>query len=149
MGLFLIVYTLFRLVAMPAMIVRTRSRWGDLAIGAGSGLLGGLAAIPGPLTTLWCGMRGWNKDEQRGVYQPLNQAVILIAMIGYGYEGLLTREFGIISLYCVPASLAGMALGMMGYKRLDEAQFSRIVLSFLLLSGLMLAGLNIAGLMGT
>lgn len=147
-GLFLIVYTLFRIVVMPGMTVRLGGRLSDFAVGAGSGLLGGLAAIPAPLMTVWCGLRGWNKDEQRAAYQPFNQAIILMAMIGYGYEGLLTRELGIISLYCVPASLAGMALGMMGYKRLDEAQFSRAVLSLLLLSGFMLVSLNIMELMG-
>ncbi len=148
MGLFLVVYTLFRLFLMPGLAARTGSRLADLAVGAGGGLLGGFAAIPGPLTTVWCGLRGWSKDEQRGVYQPFNQTIILIAMIGYGLEGLLTRELGLMSLYCVPAALAGMRVGMVGYKRMDERQFQRVVLALLFASGLMLVTLNTVAILG-
>ncbi|MDH3580150.1 MAG: sulfite exporter TauE/SafE family protein [Hyphomicrobiales bacterium] len=142
MGLFLIVYTLFRLFVMPGLTFRTGSRLADIGVGVGSGVLSGFAAIPGPLTTVWSGLRGWSKDEQRGVYQPFNQIMILVAMIGFGMEGLLTRDLGIASLYCVPAALVGMGLGMMGYKRMDEVQFARVVLLLLLVSGLMLVILN-------
>ncbi|GAB4228283.1 MAG: sulfite exporter TauE/SafE family protein [Methyloligellaceae bacterium] len=148
MGAFLIAYTLFRLVLMPSVSLRLGSPVSDVAVGAGAGLLAGLAALPGPLTTVWCGLRGWSKDEQRAVYQPFNQTIILIAMAGYAFEGLLTRELAVVSLYCVPASLAGMVLGMAGYKRLNEAQFQKVVLLCLLLSGLMLVGLNVIELAG-
>lgn len=148
MGLFLIVYTLFRLLVIPGLEVRAGGRAADLAVGAGSGFLGGVAAIPGPLTTVWCGLRSWSKDEQRAVYQPFNQGILMVAMIGYGLEGLLTRELGIISLYCVPAALAGMALGMFGYRKLDEAQFQRLVLLLLLASGVMLVALNALAMAG-
>ena len=105
-------------------------------------MLGGFAAIPGPLTTVWCGLRGWSKDEQRAVYQPYNQIIILLAFAGYATQGLVTAELGRLALYCVPAALIGMALGMAGYKRLDEAQFQRIVMLLLFVSGVMLVVLN-------
>ncbi len=142
MGIFLIGYTLFRLLLLPGLTFKTADRRFDILVGTGAGLLCGLAAIPGPLTTVWSGMRGWSKDEQRAVYQPFNQSILVFSMIGYGFEGLLTRELGVISLYCVPAALAGMALGMIGYKRLGEDQFQRVVLLFLLASGCMLVTLN-------
>lgn len=148
MGLFLIVYTLFRLFVMPGLSFRTGSRLADIAVGAGGGLLSGLAGIPGPLTTVWCGLRNWSKDEQRGVYQPFNQIMILIAMIGFGLEGLLTRDLAIAALYCVPAALAGMGVGMLGYKRMDEAQFRRVVLLLLFASGIMLVTLNTVAVLG-
>lgn len=146
MGLFLIFYTLFRLLLLPELQIRRAGRGADVLVGAGGGLLCGIAAIPGPLTTVWCGLRGWTKDEQRGVYQPFNQGLLVFSLAGYAMNGLMTRELGIASLYCVPAALAGMWLGMMGYKRLDEEQFRRIVLWLLLASGLMLVGLNIVQL---
>ena len=138
MGGFLIVYTLFRLWLLPNLHLRWAGRLADLGIGAGGGVLGGLAGIPGPLTTVWCGLRGWNKDEQRAVYQPFNQSIILLAFCGYAYQGMVTAELGRLALYCVPASLAGMVIGMAGYKRLDEAQFRRVILVLLLISGAML-----------
>lgn len=148
MGVFLIAYTLFRLVLVPGLTTRIGSRRSDLAVGFGGGLLCGFAAIPGPLTTVWCGLRGWSKDEQRAVYQPLNQILLLVGLAGYALEGLFTPELGWAALYCVPASLAGMALGMAGYKRISEAQFQRLVLILLLASGLMLVGLNALSLAG-
>jgi uncharacterized membrane protein YfcA len=147
MGLFLIAYTLFRLFLVPRKAIRTGNRLADLAVGAGGGLLGGFAAIPGPLTTVWCGLRGWSKDEQRGVYQPFNQIILSVGLAGYALEGLMTRELGVAALYCVPAALTGMALGMAGYRRLDEMQFQRIVLLLLLASGLMLVTLNALAVM--
>jgi len=143
MGVFLILYTLFRLLLLPELQVRNAGWPADMAVGAGGGLLAGIAAIPGPLTTVWCGLRGWTKHEQRGVYQPFNQVLLLIALAGYGMEGLLTPQLGTAALWCVPASLAGMWLGMMGYKRLDEEQFRRVVLWLLLASGIMLVVLNV------
>jgi len=40
------------------------------------GILGGLTGLAGIVTTVWCGMRGWGKDEQRAVFQPVGVAVI-------------------------------------------------------------------------
>ncbi len=142
MGLFLIGYTAFRLMILPQIKLGNTGRTGDAMVGFGGGILGGFAAIPGPLTTVWCGLRGWSKDEQRGVYQPFNQIIILIAFAGYATQGLVTKELGVLALYCVPASLAGMGLGMAGYKRLDEKQFQRVVLLLLFASGVMLVILN-------
>lgn len=142
MGLFLIGYTAFRLLVLPKLTLQKAGRAGDAILGFGGGVLGGFAALPGPLTTVWCGLRGWSKDEQRGVYQPFNQIIILIAFAGYATQGFVTRELGILALYCVPASLAGMALGMAGYKRISEAQFQRLILWLLLASGFILVILN-------
>lgn len=142
-GVFLVGYAVLRLFFLPRMTLAATGRTGDLAVGVASGLIAGFAAIPGPLTTLWCGLRGWSKDEQRGVYQPFNQALLLVALAGYAMEGLMTRELGVAALYCVPTALAGMVLGMTGYKRLDEEQFRRVVLLFLLVSGVMLIALNV------
>lgn len=141
-GLFLIAYTLFRLMVLPSLKLTSAGRAGDALVGIGGGILGGFAAIPGPLTTVWCGLRGWSKDEQRAVYQPFNQTIILLAFAGYASQGLVTSELGLLAFYCVPAALAGMALGMAGYRRISEAQFQRIVLWLLLTSGVMLVVLN-------
>jgi len=142
MGIFLISYTSFRLLLLPNITLKKTGRLGDIIAGFGGGVLGGFAAIPAPFSTVWIGLRGWSKDEQRAVFQPFNQSIILIAFVGYATQGLVTKELGILALYCVPASLAGLLLGMAGYKRLDEAQFQRAVLLLLMGSGFMLVLLN-------
>lgn len=142
-GLFLIGYTLFRLIVVPNLTVRGTGQLMDAIVGLGGGILGGFAAIPGPITTVWCGLRGWSKDEQRAVYQPFNQTIILLALAGYASQGILTQEVGLLAFYCVPAALLGMAFGMAGYKRIGEAQFQKLILWLLLASGSMLIILNI------
>lgn len=141
-GVFLICYTLFRLLVLPKITLTRAGRAGDALVGIGGGVLGGIAAIPGPLTTVWCGLRGWTKDEQRAVYQPFNQTIILLALAGYATQGIITVELGLLAFYCVPASLVGMAMGMAGYKRISEAMFQKLVLWLLLASGVMLVILN-------
>ncbi len=141
-GLFLILYALFRLMILPQIRLAKAGRAGDVIAGFGGGVLGGFASIPAPFSTVWIGLRGWSKDEQRAVYQPFNQTIILVAFAGYATQGLVTWELWTLALYCVPAALAGMWLGMAGYKRLDEAQFERAVLWMLFISGFMLVALN-------
>jgi uncharacterized protein len=141
-GLFLIAYTAFRLLLLPKLTIQNPGRLGDVIAGFGGGVLGGFASIPAPFSTVWVGLRGWSKDEQRAVFQPFNQIIILAAFAGYATQGLVTKELGILALYCVPAALFGLMLGMAGYKRLDEAQFQRAVLWFLFVSGFMLVFLN-------
>src|SRR6266487_3872163 len=42
---------------------------GGRGIGFAGGILGGLAGLSGVLPTLWASVRGWGKDERRGVFQ--------------------------------------------------------------------------------
>jgi uncharacterized membrane protein YfcA len=44
-------------------------RVADAAIGFAGGILGALAGLSGPIPTLWASVRGWDKDERRGVFQ--------------------------------------------------------------------------------
>ena len=43
------------------------SRWGDGAVGLVGGVLGGIGGFAGSVPTLWCTLRGFNKDTQRAV----------------------------------------------------------------------------------
>lgn len=143
MGAFLVLYALFRLLVVPGLTVRPRGSGADLAVGFAGGILSGFAAIPGPLSTVWAGVRGWSKDEQRAVYQPFNQLLLLLAMLLFGWQGLITWDLLRVALYCVPAALLGAGVGMLFYRRLDERQFARLVLLLLLASGVMLVATNL------
>jgi uncharacterized protein len=55
----------------------------DVCAGFLGGITGGLAGFPGCFVTIWCGLKGWDKARQRGVYQPfilLMQPVTLLAI---------------------------------------------------------------------
>src|ERR1700687_3075743 len=54
-------------------------RVADAGIGFAGGILGGLAGLSGPLPILWASVRGWGKDERRGIFQIFNWTVLSAA----------------------------------------------------------------------
>jgi uncharacterized membrane protein YfcA len=136
-ALLLVIYSIYGLTK-PSFTPRKAGPLTDGGIGFANGLLGGLTGLPGFIITVWCQMRGWNKDEQRAVFQP----VILISMIIIGISlsagGAVTAET--LKLYGLglPVVLVGLWLGFKLYGKLDDATFRKLVLLLLLCSGLAL-----------
>ena len=83
-------------------------------------------------------MRGWTKNEQRGVNQPFNMTILATALLAAGVAGLLDRTFWIWAVITVPVSLVGARIGLMLYGRVNDAAFRQLVLVLLGLSGLTL-----------
>jgi uncharacterized membrane protein YfcA len=83
-------------------------------------------------------MRGWSKDVQRTVFQPVMLAAIVINAISLSIAGAVTAETVKLYLLGLPALLAGLWIGFKLYGRLDDAAFRKVVLLFLLVSGLAL-----------
>lgn len=138
MGVFLLAFSGFMLLGRP----RWRLAWGgraaDAAVGLLGGVLGGLAGLSGPLPIVWATLRGWGKDERRGVFQAFNLSVLAAALVSHAWAGLLTREVGRLALLALPGTLAGAWLGAATYRRLSERGFTRVVLFLLAVSGLLL-----------
>jgi uncharacterized membrane protein YfcA len=105
--------------------------------------MGGIAGLSGPLPTLWCGLRGWSKDAQRGVYQPYNLGVLGFTLGVYAVQGVVTARVLELALICLPMTLLGVWLGLRSYGRLDERQFRNLVLWLLLASGAVLTMSNL------
>ena len=119
--------------------IRSNRYW-DSFIGFLGGVCGGLASLSGPILTVWCGLRGWPKDEQRGTYQPFNFAMHVFALVAFGVAGLLTLELLKVVAISLPVTLISIWLGRRLYGRIDEVQFKRIILALLTLSGIALVG---------
>ena len=138
MGALLLAYSGFMLLGR----FRTRILWGgraaDGAVGFAGGVLGGLAGLSGPLPTMWATLRGWGKDERRGVFQAFNLAVLAAVAVAHAASGLLTAELGWLALLALPGTLAGTWLGARAYRRLSDQRFHEVVLSLLGMSGLTL-----------
>jgi uncharacterized protein len=66
-GVFLIGYGVYMLVRKTTMTTRYSLPVGDYCAGFLDGVTGGFAAFPGAFVTIWCGLKGWPKDQQRGV----------------------------------------------------------------------------------
>ncbi len=147
-GAVLVLYSVYSL-ARPAMkAVKRGGATADAGVGFLNGILGGLTGLAGILTTIWCGIRGWPKDEQRAVFQPIGVAIFAMSGLWLGVSGAVSTETAWFFVFGLPALLAGTWVGLKLYGRLDEAGFRKIVLLLLLVSGIALVVPAFAPLFG-
>ncbi len=136
-GCLLIVYSVVMLsIRRPVQI--NAGAPADGVVGFLGGVLGGLTGFAGALPTIWAGLRGWPKDEQRAVFQPYILLIQFLTLVWLGVQGAITLPALVSFMACVPAMLTGLWLGWRLYGRVDEHGFRRIVLWLLLLSGITL-----------
>ena len=87
---------------------------------------------------MWASVRGWGKDEWRGVFQAFNLSVLAAALVAHAASGLITAEVGRLVALAVPGITVGTWLGARAYRRLSDRRFHEVVLAPLLASGLFL-----------
>jgi len=114
---------------------RFGGRLADAMVGFAGGILGGLAGLSGPLPTLWASVRGWGKDERRGVFQTFNGTVLSASLCLHAGTGFVTREVLWLALLALPATISGAWLGARSYHALSDRNFRDVVLGLLFLSG--------------
>jgi uncharacterized membrane protein YfcA len=139
LGVFMIVYCPIMLFVPAGFKIDFGGSWANAVAGWVGGIFGGLGGLSGPIPTLWCTLRGMDKDSQRGIMQGFNIAMHITTMIGYFLAGtIITGEtwqhFGLIAVALVVPAL----LGAMLFRRLDTRAFRRLVLILLFISGLVL-----------
>jgi uncharacterized protein len=137
-GVLLVLYSLYALLRPAMSPVKAAGAALDAGVGFLNGLIGGITGLAGILVTIWCGLRGWTKDAQRTVFQPVAVATFLMGALWIGAKGAITAETMKLFLIGLPALFAGTWLGLRLYGRLNEAMFRRIVLVLLLASGVVL-----------
>jgi hypothetical protein len=116
----------------------------DAAVGFAGGILGGLAGLSGPLPTLWASVRGWTKDQRRGVFQIFNGTVLGAALCLQIANGFVKTDLVWLAMLALPGTLIGARLGMRTYQALSDRNFYDVVLALLFLSGLGLVWSSIA-----
>jgi uncharacterized membrane protein YfcA len=137
-GLLLAIFCLYS-IARPRLVPNeVGGRAADVGIGLLSGVLGGATGLGGILPTVWCNIRGWPKDEQRAVFQPVAVVIFAVSLVWLGGTGAVSSETAVLTLAGLPALLVGVWLGLKLYGRLDELAFRRMVLGLLFVSGLAL-----------
>jgi uncharacterized membrane protein YfcA len=137
-GILLIVYSGWVAFVRRPPVVTGGGRIADAAVGLTGGIMGGMASLSGPAPAIWAQLRGFGKDEQRGVNQPYNMSILLFALVSAAVAGFLDRTFFIWAAITVPTTLIGARIGLALYRKVDDAQFRRIVLILLMVSGITL-----------
>jgi uncharacterized membrane protein YfcA len=134
-GALLVIFSLYNLARPKLPEMKAAGRGADAAVGFLNGALGGATGLGGLLPTIWSGLRGWPRDEQRAVYQPTAVATFLMTIAAFGGVGIITPDAVRLFVIGLPALAAGSWLGWMLYGKLDEGAFRRVVLVLLFVSG--------------
>ncbi|MBI1359407.1 MAG: TSUP family transporter [Alphaproteobacteria bacterium] len=147
LGIFLLLYCPGMLFAPDRLALRWGGRWADAAIGWVGGVLGGIGGLAGGVPTLWCTLRGWDKDTQRGVMLGFNISMHVMTLASYVVAGgVITGRALQMFAIIAPALAIPVVLGTLVFRRLDQRAFRRVVLAMLFLSGVALVGSRAAAL---
>ncbi|MBB1603449.1 sulfite exporter TauE/SafE family protein [Variovorax sp. UMC13] len=138
LGGLLIVWCPAMLMAKRLPRIRFGGRLADGAVGLAGGVMGGIGGFTGTLPTLWCTLRGFDKDAQRAVIQNFNLSMLAVTMATYVATGIVTREMLPMFAIVAPAMLVPTLLGARLYVGISEARFRQLVLGLLTVSGVVL-----------
>jgi len=106
-GVMLLVFPTALYFSRVPMTFRLGGRAADAVVGFAGGILGGLAGLSGPLPTLWASVRGWTKDQRRGVFQIFNGTVLGAALCLQVASGFVERQVFWLALLALPGTLSG------------------------------------------
>jgi uncharacterized protein len=134
-GLLLLVFPTALYFNRRPLALSLGGRAADALVGFAGGVLGGLAGLSGPLPTLWASVRGWGKDERRGVFQTFNWTILTAAFCLQAGAGLMTKDVARFGLLALPGTILGAWLGARTYRVLSDRNFRDVVLGLLFLSG--------------
>jgi uncharacterized membrane protein YfcA len=137
-GIVLVAFSLYSLLRPKLRPVAGAGPLTDGTAGIASGIVGGATGLAGILPTIWASLRGWTKDEQRAVFQPVAVTIFIGCALWLGGTGSFDRPTLLLFLAGLPALLAGSWLGLRLYGRLDEAGFRKVILGLLLVAGMTL-----------
>jgi uncharacterized membrane protein YfcA len=135
-GLFLLVFPTALYFNRRPLAIRFGGKWADAGVGFAGGILGSLAGLSGPLPTLWASVRGWGKDERRGIFQTFNWTILFAALCLQVVTGLVDQKVLWLALVAVPGTLLGAFLGARVYHALSDRNFADVVLGLLIVSGI-------------
>lgn len=130
------------LVFCPAMLlsdriprIRAGGRVADALVGAVGGLMGGIGGFTGVAPSLWCTLRGLDKDLQRTVIQNFNLAALSASMAALVAAGAVRADMLPLFAIVLPALMLPSLLGDRVYRGLSPLGFRRVVLALLSCAG--------------
>jgi uncharacterized membrane protein YfcA len=133
LGGFLTTYGMYLLLRSPLRLQRNALA-GRVMVGALGGITGATAAFPGAFVTIWCAAHGWDKQQQRAIYQPFILGMQIVTLILLALLAPTTGMRPDLLAYVVPAIL-GAHLGLVVFSLLSSAQLNKVVSAFLVVSG--------------
>ncbi|MFN2348377.1 MAG: sulfite exporter TauE/SafE family protein [Thioalkalivibrio sp.] len=140
-GVLLVLYSIYMLTLTRLPVINPspmNALAADTGFGALGGFMGGSTGLNGVFPTLWSTLRGWNKSEQRGVFQPYILLVHTYTLMWFGGAGTMGRQTLIDLAWAMPFVVAGGYIGLQLFNRTSEAGFRKLLLGLFLISGVLL-----------
>lgn len=138
LGTLLVLWCPAMLMAKNLPRITRGGRVADALVGMAGGVMGGLGGFTGAIPTLWCTLRGFDKDGQRAIIQNFNLAMLSVTFAAYLAKGFVTPAMLPSLAIVLPAMLLPALIGMRVYIGISELAFRRIVLLLLTASGVAL-----------
>jgi uncharacterized membrane protein YfcA len=135
LGLLLVVMCPLMFFAASLPRITRGGRAGDALAGVAGGAMGGLGGFTGVVPTLWCTLRGFEKDVQRAVIQNFNLAMLAVTFATYVATGIATREMLPLFAIVAPAMLVPSLLGARVYLGISDVTFRKVLLGLLTAAG--------------
>jgi len=148
LGTLLVLWCPAMLLSRQLPRVTAGGRAADGVVGFAGGIMGGLGGFTGTLPTLWCTLRGYERDVQRSVVQNFNLSMLLVTMGTYVGTGIVTRDMLPMFAIVAPAMLIPTLLGTRVYIGISDLRFRQIVLNLLTVSGIALLASSLPALLG-
>ena len=133
LGAFLVLYAAYLMLRRERQGTQMAS-WTAIVAGALGGITGGLAGIPGVSATIWCAMRGGDKQQQRAIYQPYILVMQVLTMVALRWQAPFATE-SFSDLAFVPFALFGAIGGLALFQRMSNRHFNAASSALLLISG--------------
>lgn len=148
LGALLVIWCPVMLAAPRLPHITFGGRAADGVVGMIGGVMSGIGGLAGAVPTLWCSLRGMQKDHQRAVIQNFNLTTLALAMLTYLATGVVTSDMLPFFAIVAPAILVPSLVGARLYIGISEAAFRTIVLGLLTLSGAALLASSLPQLLG-
>ncbi|HEX7866465.1 MAG TPA: sulfite exporter TauE/SafE family protein [Variovorax sp.] len=138
LGVLLVLWCPAMLMSQHLPKVSFGGRWADGVVGAMGGAMAGIGGFSGTLPTLWCTLRGFQRDTQRAVIQNFNLSMLMVAFAIHVFSGSIGSSvvplLGLVALAVAVPVLLGARL----YIGISEVAFRKLVLGLLTASGVAL-----------
>jgi uncharacterized membrane protein YfcA len=148
LGCMLVVFCPAMLVAKDLPRFSLGGRAADALAGTVGGVMGGLGGFTGVVPSLWCTLRGYDKELQRSVIQNFNLAALAATLCAYLVSGAVTTDMLPRFAVVLPALIVPSMLGARIYRGLSPLMFRRVVLAVLCLAGLVMIAASLPATLG-
>ncbi|GGX22527.1 hypothetical protein GCM10007242_32330 [Pigmentiphaga litoralis] len=138
LGAFLVTWCPVMLLIGQIPHIHRGGRVADGVSGTLGGIMGGIGGFTGVIPTLWCTLRGYDRDTQRSIIQNFNLSMLAVTMVTYLASGIVTHDMWPMFAIVAPAMLIPSLLGSRLYIGISDVAFKRVVLGLLTASGVAL-----------